>query len=286
MGMVSFILCDIARELGVVGGGRRAGRADPAGRRRRAGLGRADPRAARDLQRRSAPHAPAAGRRRPTRAGPRRSAAMPIDGVTVKVNLRLSELPELHGAARARPAAPHRAGQHAALQGRMARPPPAGQRGRAAAADLERALPADGVRPERGAGRGAHAERLRPVRAHPVPRGRLGHAAGRGGAGGGGVDRPLLQQPPRGDHRRWRCWARPTSSGGSGSPGGHIFQGEILPQYMWDRRLRARTPMPGVLLCGAGTHPGGSVIGINGRNAAMEVLKDGRQAEKKKAGWW
>lgn len=70
-----------------------------------------------------------------------------------------------------------------------------------------------------------------------------------------------------------------------GLTGGHIFQGEILPQYMWDRRLRARTPMPGVLLCGAGTHPGGSVIGVNGRNAAMEVLREG-SATKKKAGWW
>jgi len=60
-----------------------------------------------------------------------------------------------------------------------------------------------------------------------------------------------------------------------GLTGGHIFQGEILPEYMWDRRLQARTPMPGVFLCGACTHPGGSVIGINGRNAAMEVLKDG-----------
>ncbi|HET7427083.1 MAG TPA: NAD(P)/FAD-dependent oxidoreductase [Gemmatimonadales bacterium] len=57
-----------------------------------------------------------------------------------------------------------------------------------------------------------------------------------------------------------------------GLTGGHIFQGEILPAYMWDRRLQARTPMPGVFLCGAGTHPGGSVIGINGRNAAMEAL--------------
>jgi phytoene dehydrogenase-like protein len=60
-----------------------------------------------------------------------------------------------------------------------------------------------------------------------------------------------------------------------GLTGGHIFQGEILPDYMWDRRLQARTPMPGVYLCGAGTHPGGSVIGINGRNAAVEVLGDG-----------
>ena len=59
-----------------------------------------------------------------------------------------------------------------------------------------------------------------------------------------------------------------------GLTGGHIFQGECLPQYMWSNRLAARTPMQGVYLCGACTHPGGSVIGINGRNAAMAVLKD------------
>jgi phytoene dehydrogenase-like protein len=59
-----------------------------------------------------------------------------------------------------------------------------------------------------------------------------------------------------------------------GLTGGHIFQGECLPEYMWANRLAARTPMEGVYLCGAATHPGGSVIGINGRNAAMAVLKD------------
>lgn len=59
-----------------------------------------------------------------------------------------------------------------------------------------------------------------------------------------------------------------------GLTGGHIFQGECLPPYMWSNRLSARTPMPGVYLCGACTHPGGSVIGINGRNAAMAVLQD------------
>jgi phytoene dehydrogenase-like protein len=59
-----------------------------------------------------------------------------------------------------------------------------------------------------------------------------------------------------------------------GLTGGHIFQGECLPQYMWDKRLSARTPMQGIYLCGACTHPGGSVIGINGRNAAMAVLRD------------
>ncbi|MBV8069949.1 MAG: NAD(P)/FAD-dependent oxidoreductase [Acidobacteriaceae bacterium] len=57
-----------------------------------------------------------------------------------------------------------------------------------------------------------------------------------------------------------------------GLTGGHIFQGECLPPYMWSNRLAARTPMLGVYLCGACTHPGGSVIAVNGRNAAMAVL--------------
>ena len=59
-----------------------------------------------------------------------------------------------------------------------------------------------------------------------------------------------------------------------GLSGGHIFQGDIRPEYMWERRLTARTPMPGFFLCGAATHPGGSVIGINGRNAAAVALKN------------
>jgi phytoene dehydrogenase-like protein len=59
-----------------------------------------------------------------------------------------------------------------------------------------------------------------------------------------------------------------------GLTGGHIFQGECLPPYMFSNRLSARTPKRGLYLCGACTHPGGSVIGINGRNAAMAVLRD------------
>ncbi|HWC10557.1 MAG TPA: NAD(P)/FAD-dependent oxidoreductase, partial [Acidimicrobiales bacterium] len=59
-----------------------------------------------------------------------------------------------------------------------------------------------------------------------------------------------------------------------GLTGGHIFQGECLPDQMWDRRLSPRTPIPGVYLCGAATHPGGGVSAINGRNAAMAVVAD------------
>ena len=57
-----------------------------------------------------------------------------------------------------------------------------------------------------------------------------------------------------------------------GLSGGHIFQGSCLPDYMWSNRLSPRTPMPGLFLCGACTHPGGSVIAMNGRNAAMAIL--------------
>jgi phytoene dehydrogenase-like protein len=59
-----------------------------------------------------------------------------------------------------------------------------------------------------------------------------------------------------------------------GLSGGHIFQGECLPEQMWASRFAPRTPVPGLYLCGAATHPGGSVMGINGRNAAMAVLAD------------
>ena len=62
-----------------------------------------------------------------------------------------------------------------------------------------------------------------------------------------------------------------------GLAGGHIFQGECLPDQMWDRRFSPRTPMPGLYLCGASTHPGGSVIAINGRNCAMALLTDSAQ---------
>jgi phytoene dehydrogenase-like protein len=35
-----------------------------------------------------------------------------------------------------------------------------------------------------------------------------------------------------------------------------------------------RTPVKGLYLCGAGSHPGGGVMGAPGRNAASVVLQD------------
>jgi len=59
-----------------------------------------------------------------------------------------------------------------------------------------------------------------------------------------------------------------------GLTGGHIFQGEVRPDQMWENRLAPQTPIDGVYLCGAATHPAGSVIATNGYNAAQAVLKD------------
>jgi phytoene dehydrogenase-like protein len=59
-----------------------------------------------------------------------------------------------------------------------------------------------------------------------------------------------------------------------GLTGGNIFQGEVTPDQMWEGRLPARTPLPGLYMCGAATHPAGSVIALNGRNAAAAVLAD------------
>jgi phytoene dehydrogenase-like protein len=37
---------------------------------------------------------------------------------------------------------------------------------------------------------------------------------------------------------------------------------------------RYRTPIEGLYLCGAGTHPGGGVTGAPGHNAARVILGD------------
>jgi phytoene dehydrogenase-like protein len=45
-----------------------------------------------------------------------------------------------------------------------------------------------------------------------------------------------------------------------------------------------RTPVRGLYLCGAGTHPGGGVTGANGRNAARELLRHLRRSRSRRRG--
>ncbi|HKQ97670.1 MAG TPA: NAD(P)/FAD-dependent oxidoreductase [Candidatus Polarisedimenticolia bacterium] len=64
-----------------------------------------------------------------------------------------------------------------------------------------------------------------------------------------------------------------------GLPGGNIYHGAMTPDQLFAFRPAAgwadyRTPVRGLYLCGAGTHPGGGVWGAAGWNAAHQVLRD------------
>jgi phytoene dehydrogenase-like protein len=67
-----------------------------------------------------------------------------------------------------------------------------------------------------------------------------------------------------------------------GLTGGNIFQGAMsLSQLNFMRPLPGwadyRTPIRGLYMCGAATHPGGGVMGACGLNAAREIIRDIRR---------
>ncbi|MCA9164326.1 MAG: NAD(P)/FAD-dependent oxidoreductase [Planctomycetales bacterium] len=64
-----------------------------------------------------------------------------------------------------------------------------------------------------------------------------------------------------------------------GLTGGNIMQGSMNPAQLFMMRPVAgwadhRTPVQGLYLCGAASHPGGGVMGVCGKNAAEEILRD------------
>lgn len=68
--------------------------------------------------------------------------------------------------------------------------------------------------------------------------------------------------------------------------GGNIFQGDMSPEQMFCFRpipgyADHRSPIKGLYMCGSGTHPGGGVMGVPGRNCAGVVLKDAKRARLK-----
>jgi len=73
-----------------------------------------------------------------------------------------------------------------------------------------------------------------------------------------------------------------------GLTGGNICHGDMAPDQLFAMRpllgwARYRTPIDNLYLCGAGTHPGGGVMGAPGRNAAREVLRDLRGGRVRRA---
>ena len=67
-----------------------------------------------------------------------------------------------------------------------------------------------------------------------------------------------------------------------GLVGGDIFHGCLSLDQLYSARpvlghADYRSPIPGLYMCGASTHPGGGVSGAPGHNAAREILKDFRR---------
>ena len=67
-----------------------------------------------------------------------------------------------------------------------------------------------------------------------------------------------------------------------GLVGGDIFHGRLTLDQLFSARpvlghADHRMPVPGLYLCGSGSHPGGGVTGAPGHNAAREILKDFRR---------
>ena len=67
---------------------------------------------------------------------------------------------------------------------------------------------------------------------------------------------------------------------------GNIFHGDLTLDQMFFMRpvpgwAQYRTPIRGLYLCGAGTHPGGGVTGAPGHNAAKQALRDWKQGSLK-----
>jgi len=66
-----------------------------------------------------------------------------------------------------------------------------------------------------------------------------------------------------------------------GMSGGHWHHGALtFDQFFFTRPVpgaaQYATPIPGLFLCGAGSHPGGGVMGLAGRNAARTILSGAR----------
>jgi phytoene dehydrogenase-like protein len=71
--------------------------------------------------------------------------------------------------------------------------------------------------------------------------------------------------------------------------GGDILHGALQLDQMFSARPllghgNYRGPLPGLYMCGSGTHPGGGVTGAPGHNAAREILVDFRKRRLRRTG--
>ncbi len=65
---------------------------------------------------------------------------------------------------------------------------------------------------------------------------------------------------------------------------GNIFQGELSLEQLFFLRpapgwAQYRTPIKNLYMCGSATHPGGGIMGANGKNAAEKLLEDWKRGK-------
>ena len=65
---------------------------------------------------------------------------------------------------------------------------------------------------------------------------------------------------------------------------GNIFQGELTLEQLFFLRpapgwAQYRTPIKNLYMCGSATHPGGGIMGANGKNAAEKLLEDWKRGK-------
>ena len=195
--------------------------------------------------------------------------------------------------------AQHRAGRHARIpggpegcavpQGRpallgIARRPGARLRRLEGGALVGRALlrPADPDpdRPDHGAARQAHGDRVRPVRPlRAERRAELGRRDARGLRRHGAAQDRRASPNFRELVVHMEVRTPKDIEDEVGLTEGNIFQGELtFDQLLFNRPVpgwaQYRSPVRGLYTCGSSNHPGGGVMGAPGANAAREILRD------------
>ena len=147
---------------------------------------------------------------------------------------------------------------------------------------VHRGRGADGDRPVADRRRHDGADDVHPVR--PARRGRLGRRRARGlRASAASTSSPSTRRTCRDAiDRTTRCSRRRTSSASSASRAARSSRASrTSPRWRscgpCPELARYATPVDGLYLCGAGTHPGGGVMAASGHNAAQRVLRDLRR---------
>ena len=87
--------------------------------------------------------------------------------------------------------------------------------------------------------------------------------------------------------RRGRCSRRSTSNAPSAFSAATSFMAHLSLDQIFSARPMLghadyRAPIPGLYMCGSGTHPGGGVTGAPGHNAAREILRDVKAGRKRR----